>query len=142
MNELKSFYELKNGHELKKMLKERFGHNFKVKRSTGTASHYIHVKWVDGPSSSEVEKYLALFSDNKNDDQATDLFCGSQYISPTRDYSSEFEMAIISYLQVRYGFPLSFGDYGLEAGGGCDPKMSDYIRHEFYRICSIASEVA
>jgi hypothetical protein len=45
----------------------------------------------------------------------------------------------MSYLQVRYGWPVFIGEYGIQSSDDCPEDMADYIRHEFHRVAAAAS---
>ncbi len=75
--------------ELKRRLRERFGHEFSCARDRGTASHWINVRWTDGPTEKEVRGFLDSYNDDGRDDIMTDLWCGSQYTTSSRHYSPE-----------------------------------------------------
>lgn len=81
-------YEIKTTAEIKKALKNEFNHKFSVRKGRGTASHWVSVSWVDGPTESAVREFCGQFNDNANDDTMTDLWCGSQYVSTHRRFSA------------------------------------------------------
>lgn len=82
-------YEKKSTAEIKKMLVAKFGKGcgWSVKKGRGTASHWVDVRWTDGPPSKVVRSFCGAFNDSANDDMMTDLWCGSQYTSEHREIS-------------------------------------------------------
>lgn len=135
-NDLKGYYKLNNGNELKRLLKEKFNYNFSVRRK----GHWYHVDWIDGPGQQAVNDFLSHFEDNARDDIMTDLWCGSQYIIAQRSIGSDLEASFVSYLQMRFGWPLSFGSYGLQVDDPeCSPGMAESLRREFLQLCMTAS---
>lgn len=135
MNDLNGFYRLADGRELKRKLKERFGFNFSVRQR----GRWYHVNWQDGPGLRAVNSFLSHFHDNGRNDIMTDLYCGSQYIIAQRSTSKELDNSFLSYLQVRFGWPLSFGAYGLQIDDpACGESMAESIRREFQHLISVA----
>lgn len=80
-------YQKKTTAEIKQLLTKHYRHKFSVTRDHGTASHWINVRWTDGPSSKDVTYFCGSFNDSKNDDIMTDLWCGSQYTNTHREIS-------------------------------------------------------
>jgi len=77
-------YVVKTTAQIKKLLSKQFNWKFSVTKDRGTASHWISVSWLDGPTEKAVSAFCKQFNDNKNDDHSTDLWCGSQYTSTSR----------------------------------------------------------
>lgn len=81
--------------EIKRALVKGFNHKFSVRKGKGTASHWVHISWTDGPTSAMVDGILNNYNDDARDDSMTDLWCGSQYTQSSRSYSPEaYEIAV------------------------------------------------
>ena len=110
--------------ELKKILQSHFNHPFSVRRDRGTASHWIQVRWEDGPKSEDVRMFLGKFNDTKNDDPMTDLWCGSQYTSESRDYSLRAFVWAAEQVEKELGIRLRVTEHTDWEG-----KQRGYINH-------------
>ena len=126
MNDLKGYYKLADGRELKKKLKEKFNFNFSVRRQ----GRWFHVNWEDGPSSVSVNAFLHNFHDDDRDDIMTDLWCGSQYILAHRDISKPAFVKILSEMATEYHWQAEYSDQ--EPGGFSLPgrPWSDHLHFE------------
>lgn len=91
--------------EVKKALVKHFNHKFSVTRGRGTAYHWMHVRWVDGPPEPVVRRFMSIFNDDKNDDMMTDLWCGSQYSGESRDLSVEAFCFMAARVAKKFGLP-------------------------------------
>ena len=98
-------YTIKTTAQIKKALVAEFKHKFSVTKGKGTASHWIEIHWVDGPTEAMVRKFTRKFNDSDRDDTMTDLWCGSQYTSESRDVSAEKHIPAILKICEKYGLP-------------------------------------
>ena len=96
-------YEKKTTAEIKKALKEHFNYDFSVTKGRGTASHWVSVRWIDGPTNSDVHEFCLQFNDSSRDDTMTDLWCGCQYTNTHRDESYEAYMHAARIVCQKYG---------------------------------------
>lgn len=92
--------------QIKKALKAEFNHPFSVRRDRGTASHWIQIRWTDGPTEKSVREFTAKFNDTSRDDMMTDLWCGSQYTSESREISVEFYNWAVKQIEEEFGIKL------------------------------------
>lgn len=125
--------------EIKKALVKKFNHKFSVTRDRGTASRWISVRWTDGPTESQVRGFCSAFNDTKNDDMMTDLWCGSQYTSESRDLSMSAMMFMAARVAKKFGLPkprlrLRCGYRGhkyLEIPDEFNPRLNDFNYDRF-----------
>ena len=88
-------YEVKTTKEIKQALKKEFNWKFSVRQGKGTAHHWVGISWIDGPSEPEVRSFCNQFNDDGDDDHMTDLWCGSQYTSTSREVTAEHTIKAI-----------------------------------------------
>jgi hypothetical protein len=99
-------YERKTTKEIKKALQAEYpGVKFSVTKGRGTASHWIHVRYVNGPPEAVVRAFCGQYNDTKNDDIMTDLWCGSQYTNEYRELSDKYAWQLVSELDLTAGPP-------------------------------------
>ena len=89
--------------DIKKALTNKLGHKFSVRQGKGTASHWVHISWEDGPTTSQVQAVTNSFNDSKNDDITTDLWCGSQYTTEHRHISNKAYMWAVRKAEKNFG---------------------------------------
>lgn len=92
--------------EIKRALQKHFNYPFSVRRDRGTASHWINVTWVDGPTQHDVRQFCSKFNDTARDDIMTDLWCGSQYTTENREISAKAYIWAVRKIEKEYGVNL------------------------------------
>jgi hypothetical protein len=112
--------------EIKRQLVAKFNHPFSVSRDRGTASHWINVRWEDGPTDSEVRDFLFKFNDSGRDDIMTDLWCGSQYTNTHRSISADLYRKAAEAVGKAWGVPVT-----LALGNDWKGKPRAYVPPDF-----------
>lgn len=113
--------------EIKKALIAEFNHPFSVTRGRGTAYHWIHISWSDGPKSEDVRSFCFKFNDTARDDIQTDLWCGSQYTSESREHSLEAFLWAVKQIEKQHNIKISVTTQESWRGHG---EMTGYIARE------------
>lgn len=113
--------------EIKKALMAHFDHPFSVTKGKGTAHHWIHISWTDGPADEAVRDFCFKFNDSSRDDIQTDLWIGSQYTSEHRENSAEAYLWAVKEIEKEWNIKLkvSFVD-----SWRADGKKSAYIERD------------
>jgi hypothetical protein len=142
-------YEKKTTKEIKKALQDHFGYPFSVKKGSGTASHWVDVRWIDGPKPADVHDFCLQFNDTGRDDHMTDLWCGCQYTTEQREESYDAWMYAARIVCRKYGCEMpevvkqrNYDDrYDYAAIKGIDPRIEaagEYfgtlVHREMYQI--------
>jgi len=99
-------YQSSTTKEIKKALVSNFNHSFSVRQDTGTASHWIQIAWIDGPTDLDVRRFCSKFNDSSRDDIQTDLWCGSQYTSESRENSVEAFQWAVDQVEKEWGIKI------------------------------------
>lgn len=113
--------------DIKKALIAEFDHPFSVTRGKGTAHHWIHIAWTDGPKSEDVRSFCFKFNDTARDDIQTDLWCGSQYTSEHREHSLEAFLWAVKEIEKEHNIKLKVTTQESWRGHG---EMTGYIARE------------
>lgn len=99
-------YQKSTTKEIKQALKSHFNHSFSVRQDRGTASHWISISWIDGPTDQAVRSFCSKFNDTKHDDIMTDLWCGSQYTNESRENSVEAFQWAVNEVEKEWGIKI------------------------------------
>jgi len=92
--------------EIKKALIAEFNYPFSVTRGRGTAYHWIHISWKDGPTDGAVRDFCHKFNDSSQDDIQTDLWVGSQYTNESRENSAETYQWAVNEIEKEWGIKI------------------------------------
>jgi hypothetical protein len=99
-------YQVKSTKEIKQALKKEFKHDFSVTQGRGTAHHWVNVRWYDGPPEEIVRSFCGQFNDSGRDDYMTDLWCGCQYTTESRNISAGPFIKVMTEVCKRYEIPI------------------------------------
>ena len=120
-------YQSATTKDIKKALVAHFNHQFSVRRDRGTASHWIQISWIDGPTSEDVRSFCSRFNDTARDDIMTDLWCGSQYTSESREHSLGAYLWAVKQIEREHDIKLKVTTMDSWRGNG---EKTAYIKHE------------
>lgn len=117
--------------EIKRALVTEFGHPFSVRRDRGTASHWIQIRWTDGPTETLVRAFTARYQDDANDDIMTDLWVGGQYTLDSREYSFGAYRWAVRQIELEFSIeiPITVKESWRENG-----EMTGYIKEGYDAI--------
>ena len=119
--------------EIKKLLQKHFNYPFSVRRGRGTAYHWIHVSWTDGPTDEAVRGFVGTFNDTSRDDIMTDLWVGSQYTNESRHHSKEAYLWAVAEIEKEYEIKIKVTEHttwegkpGAYISDGDDIRLDDW----------------
>ncbi len=101
---------------IRKDLKKAFpGANFSVRSSRYSMGSSIHVRWVDGPSTNDVEEILHRYERIDRDAGGNILKGGNRFIFAERSYSPEAKKKVEDAVRKKFAKPRDFqGERWLE----------------------------
>lgn len=120
-------YQSATTKEIKKALVAHFSHPFSVRKDRGTASHWIQISWIDGPTGEDVRSFTSKYNDTARDDIMTDLWCGSQYTSESREFTLEAFLWGVKQIEKEHKIKLKVTTMDSWRGNGA---KTGYIKQE------------
>jgi hypothetical protein len=118
-------YQKKTTAEIKQQLTKHYRHKFSVTAGKGTASHWVGVRWIDGPSDEDVTYFCGSFNDSSRDDIMTDLWCGGQYTNTHREISIGAYIWAVRKICDDYGKP--YPDVKISGDSAYVEGKNDYV---------------
>jgi hypothetical protein len=94
---------------IRKDLKKAFpGANFSVRSSRYSMGSSIHVRWVDGPATNDVEEILHRYEQIDRDAGGNILKGGNRFIFAERSYSPEAKKKVEDAVRKKFAKPRDF----------------------------------